>query len=48
MDSVDPHEIDGKAQKVFAELGIEACLNYDTLKAALLLAYVELPSEISS
>jgi len=23
----------GKAQKVFAELSVDACLNYDTLKA---------------
>src|SRR6218665_3031607 len=43
MDSVDPHEIDGQGSKVFAELGVEACLDYDTLKAALLLAYERVP-----
>src|SRR6218665_3150213 len=36
-------KLTGKAQKVFAELGVEACLNYDTLKAALLLAYECVP-----
>src|SRR6218665_533195 len=36
-------KLTGKAQKVFAELGVEACLNYDTLKAALLLAYERVP-----
>jgi len=35
----------GKAQKVFADLSVDACLNYDTLKAALLLA-CELVPEI--
>jgi len=33
----------GKAQRVFAELSVDACLNYDTLKAALLLAYERVP-----
>src|SRR6218665_1798864 len=33
----------GKAQKVIAELSVDACLNYDTLKAALLLAYERVP-----
>ena len=32
-----------KAQKVFAELSVDACLNYDTLKAALLLACERVP-----
>src|SRR6218665_2378428 len=36
-------KLTGKAQKVFAELGVEACLDYDTLKAALLLAYERVP-----
>src|SRR6218665_3300248 len=36
-------KLTGKAQKVFAEPGVEACLNYDTLKAALLLAYERVP-----
>src|SRR6218665_3873672 len=36
-------KLTGKAQKVFAELGVEACLDYDTLKAALLLAYERIP-----
>src|SRR6218665_2075178 len=43
MDTVNPYEIDGQGSKVFAELGVEACLNYDTLKAALLLAYERVP-----
>ena len=43
MDSIDPYKIDGKAQKVFAELSVDACFNYDTLKAALLLAYERVP-----
>jgi len=36
-------KLTGKAQKVFAELSVDACLNYDTLKAALLLAYERVP-----
>ena len=36
-------KLTGKAQKFFAELGVEACLDYDTLKAALLLAYERVP-----
>ena len=32
-----------KAHKVFAELSVEACLNYDMLKQALLLAYERVP-----
>src|SRR6218665_977648 len=36
-------KLTGKAQQVFAELGVEACLDYDTLKAALLLAYERVP-----
>src|SRR6218665_2349336 len=36
-------KLKGKAQKVFAELSVDACLNYNTLKAALLLAYERVP-----
>src|SRR6218665_2100096 len=36
-------KLTGKAQKVFAELSVDACLNYDTLKQALLLAYKRVP-----
>ena len=36
-------KLTGKAQKVFAELSIDACLNYDTLKQALFLPYARVP-----
>src|SRR6218665_1062292 len=36
-------KLTGKAQKVFAELGVDACLKYDTLKAVLILAYERVP-----
>src|SRR6218665_2195844 len=36
-------KVTGKAQKVVAELGVDMCLNYDTLKAALLLTYERVP-----
>jgi len=36
-------KLTGKARKVFAELSVDACLNYDTLKAALLLACERVP-----
>ena len=36
-------KLTGKAQKVFAELSVCAFLNYNTLKASLLLAYERVP-----
>ena len=36
-------QLTGKAQKVFAELSIEDCQNYDVLKQALLTAYARVP-----
>ena len=40
---MDSAELTGKVQKVFAELSVNVCLNYDTLKAALLLVYERVP-----
>jgi transposase InsO family protein len=36
-------QLTGKALKVFSELTVEQCLDYDTLKRALLLAYARVP-----
>lgn len=36
-------QLTGKAQKVFAELSVEECQNYDILKQALLTAYARVP-----
>ena len=33
----------GKGQKVFAELSVYSCMQYETLKTALLLVYVRVP-----
>ena len=36
-------QLTGKALKVFSELTVEQCMDYDTLKQALLLAYARVP-----
>ena len=36
-------QLTGKRQKVFAELSMTSCMDYDTLKMALLLAYARVP-----
>ena len=33
----------GKGQKVFAELSVNSCMEYETLKTTLLLAYARIP-----
>src|SRR6218665_556481 len=46
MDLDNPYEIDGQGSRCLRSTrsrGVEACLNYDTLKAALLLAYERVP-----
>ena len=38
-----PPQLVGKGQKVFAELSADSCMQYETLKTALLLAYARVP-----
>ena len=33
----------GKGQKVFSEISVDSCMQYETLKRALLLAYARVP-----